>query len=142
MKKLTKILALLFAIAAIATGCKKLPEFQEASTSGGNVTPTPTTGTLYYRLNEYPTIGSDYISISAKYSSEGEITEMYMLVSENEDMSDIISYSTIQMNYPELSATVYKLKPNTQYYWCINYIENGTSYLTDPVWFMTLESDN
>ena len=138
MKKLAKISALLFAVVLIATGCKKLPEFTDGSSSG-NVTPT-TGGTLYYRLNGEPEIGTNYISISAKYGSENEITGMWLLVSEKADMpAGYTQYADIQMNYPEFSVTLTGLEPGTRYFWCINYLENGNSYVTDPEEFMTLE---
>ena len=138
MKKLAKISALLFAVVLIATGCKKLPEFTDGSSSG-NVTPT-TGGTLYYRLNDEPEIGANYISISAKYGSENEITGMWLLVSEKADMpAGYTQYADIQMNYPEFSVTLIGLEPGTRYFWCINYIENDNSYVTDPEEFMTLE---
>ena len=140
MKKLAKISALLFAVVLIATGCKKLPEFTDGSSSG-NVTPT-TGGTLYYRLNGEPEIGADFISISAKYGSENEITGMWLLVSEKADMpAGYTQYADIQMNYPEFSVTLTGLEPGTRYFWCINYLENGNSYVTDPEEFMTLESE-
>ena len=140
MKKLAKLLALAAAVLMFATGCKKLPEFTQGSSSGGGDTPT-TGGTLYYRLNGDPVIGSDYISISAKYDSKGKITEMWLLVSESADMpAGSTHYADIQMNYPELSVTLTGLEPSTNYFWCINYLENENSYTTDPVEFMTTES--
>ena len=137
MKKLAKILALVFAVFMIATGCKKLPEFTDGN-SGGN---TPTTGgTLYYRLNGDPEITSSSISISAKYGSDGEITGMWLLVSEKADMpAGSTHYADIQMNYPEFSVTLTDLEPGTHYYWCIFYTELGLKYTTDPVEFTTLE---
>lgn len=139
MKKLAKILALLFAIVIIATGCKKLPEFTDGSGSTPNpVTPTPT-GTLYYHLNEEPLIGSDFISISAKYSSQNDITEMALQVSEDITMNTEVFINTIDFSFPELSGTVNGLQPNTHYYWCISYYETGLHFLTDPVEFTTLE---
>ena len=139
MKKLAKILALALVTIIIAMGCKKLPEFTDGSGSGGN---TPTTGsTLYYHLNEDPVIGADFISISAKYGSEGEITDMKLAVSMKVDMPEGYTYySEIQMNYPELSGTLTGLEPNTRYFWCISYIENGNSYMTEPVEFTTAGS--
>ena len=140
MKKLAKLLVLAAAVLMFATGCKKLPEFTQGSSSGGGDTPT-TGGTLYYRLNGDPVIGSDYISISAKYDSKGKITEMWLLVSESADMpAGSTHYADIQMNYPELSGTLTGLEPSTNYFWCINYLENENSYMTDPVEFMTTES--
>ena len=139
MKKLAKILALLFAVVLIATGCKKLPEFTDGSSSTPTpVTPTPT-GTLYYHLNEEPLIGSDFISISAKYSSQNDITEMALQVSEDITMNTEVFINTIDFSYPELSGTVNGLQPNTHYYWCISYYETGLHFLTDPVEFTTLE---
>lgn len=136
MKRLTKILALIFAIAAIATGCKKLPEFTQGNSGGGGST---TGGTLYYRLNDDPEITSNSISLSAKYGSDGKITEMWLLVSEKADMpAGSTHYADIQMNYPEFSVTLTGLEPGTRYFWCINYLENENSYITDPVEFMTL----
>lgn len=140
MKKLAKISALLFAIVIIATGCKKLPEFTQGSSSGGGNTPT-TGGTLYYHMNGDPEITSSSISISAKYGSDGEITGMWLLVSEKADMpAGYTQYAEIQMNYPEFSVTLSGLNPDTHYFWCINYLENDNSYVTDPVEFTTAES--
>ena len=133
MKKLAKILALVFAVVMIATGCKKLPEFHDGNGSGSQ------TGTFYYRLNGDPEITSSSISISAKYGSEGEITGMWLLVSEKADMpAGSTHYADIQMNYPEFSVTLTGLEPSTRYFWCINYLENDNSYVTDPEEFMTL----
>ena len=143
MKKLAKILLLLSAVVMIATGCKKLPEFTQGSSSdsgGGGDTPT-TGGTLYYRLNGEPEITTSSISISAKYGSEGEITGMWLLVSEKADMpTGYTQYAEIQMNYPEFSVTLTGLEPSTNYFWCINYLENDNSYMTEPVGFTTAES--
>ena len=141
MKKLAKISALLFAVVLIATGCKKLPEFTQGTSNGG-VTPTPAAGTLSYHLNQDPTIGSDYISISAKYSSNSEITEMRLAVSMKVDMPEgYTNYGEILINSYDISGTVTGLEPSTNYFWCILYIENGTSYKTEPVGFTTLESE-
>ena len=119
-----------------ATGCKKLPEFTDGSSGGGGST---TGGTLYYRLNGDPEITSSSISISAKYGSDGEITGMWLLVSEKADMpAGYTQYAEIQMNYPEFSVTLTGLEPSTNYFWCINYLENGNSYVTEPEEFMTL----
>ena len=135
MKKLTKILALLSAVILIMTSCKKLPEFTQGSSGGGSTTG----GTLYYRLNGDPEITSSSISISAKYGSDGEITGMWLLVSEKADMpAGSTHYADIQMNYPEFSVTLTDLNPGTNYFWCINYLENDNSYVTDPVEFTTL----
>ena len=137
MKRVKIILALLTAVVMIATGCKKLPEFTDASSSGGGNTPT-TGGTLYYHLNGDPEIGTNYISISAKYSSEGEITGMWLLVSEKADMpAGYTQYAEIQMHYPEFSVTLTGLEPGTRYFWCINYLENDNSYVTFPEAFIT-----
>ena len=138
MKKLSKILVLLSAVILIMTGCKKLPEFTQGSSSGGDNTPT-TGGTLYYHLNGEPEITTTSISISAKYGSENEITGMWLLVSEKADMpAGSTHYADIQMNYPEFSVTLTGLNPGTRYFWCINYLENENSYVTDPVEFTTL----
>lgn len=135
MKKILTLLAL--TILVLATGCKKLPEFTQGS-SGGSTTG----GTLYYRLNGDPEIGPDYISISAKYGSNGKITDMWLLVSEKADMpEESTHYAEIQMNYPEFSVTLNGLEPNTPYFWCINYIENDNSYVTDLVAFITAFSN-
>ena len=135
MKKIATILAL--TVLALATGCKKLPEFTQGSSSGGD---TPTTGgTLYYHLNGDPEIGADYISISAKYGSKGKITDMWLLVSQKADMpAGSTFYSGITMNYQEFSVTLTGLEPGTNYFWCINYLEDENSYVTDPVEFTTL----
>ena len=135
MKKIAKILELA-AVLMLATGCKKLPEFTQESGGGGNTTG----GTLYYRLNGDPEITSNSISISAKYGSDGEITGMWLLVSEKADMpAGSTHYADIQMNYPEFSVTLTGLNPGTNYFWCINYLENDNSYVTDPEEFMTLD---
>ena len=139
MKKLATLLALLALLAAVmmlATGCKKLPEFHDAS--GGD---TPTTGgTLYYHMNGDPEITSSSISISAKYGSDGKITDMWLLVSEKADMPEGSTfYSGITMNYPEFSVTLTGLQPETHYYWCINYLEDNNSYVTDLEEFTTLK---
>ena len=135
MKKIVTLLAL--TILVLATGCKKLPEFTQGSSGGGD---TPTTGgTLYYHLNGDPVIGPDFISISAKYGSNGKITDMWLLVSEKADMpASSTFYSGITMNYPEFSVTLTGLQPETHYYWCINYLENDNSYITDLEEFTTL----
>ena len=139
MKKLSKILVLLSAVILIMTGCKKLPEFTQGSSSGGDNTPT-TGGTLYYHLNGEPEITSNSISISAKYGSDGKISGMWLLVSEKADMpAGSTHYADIQMNYPEFSVTLTGLNPGTNYFWCINYLENDNSYVTDPEEFMTLD---
>ena len=66
---------------------------------------------------------------------------MWLLVSESADMpAGSTHYADIQMNYPELSGTLTGLEPSTNYFWCINYLENENSYMTDPVEFMTTES--
>ena len=137
MKKLAKISALLFAVVLIATGCKKLPEFTDGSSSTP-VTPTQT-GTLYYRLNGDPIIGTDFISISAKYGSSNEITEMALQVSEDITMNTNVFINTIDFSFPELSGTVNGLQPNTHYYWCISYFETGLHFLTEPEEFTTLD---
>ena len=137
MKKLANLLALLFAVVMIATGCKKLPEFTDGS-SGGNVTPT-TGGTLYYRLNGEPEIGADFISISAKFDSQHDITDMILQVCEDITMSYEVISNTIDINGSELSGNVSGLQPSTHYYWCILYTELGLKYTTDPVEFTTLE---
>ena len=138
MKKIAKIIALVAAVLMIAIGCKKLPEFTQGNSGGGGST---TGGTLYYRLNDDPEITSSSISISAKYGSDGEITGMWLLVSEKADMpAGSTHYADIQMNYPEFSVTLTGLNPGTNYFWCINYLENENSYVTDPVGFTTLES--
>ena len=134
MKKIATILAL--TVLVLATSCKKLPEFTQGSS--GSDTPT-TGGTLYYHLNGHPEIGTDYISISAKYGSKNEITGMWLLVSEKADMpAGFTHYADIQMNYPEFSVTLTGLNPGTDYCWRINYLENDNSYVTDPEEFMTL----
>lgn len=138
MKKLANILALLFAVVMIATGCKKLPEFTDGSSSG-NVTPT-TGGTLYYRLNGEPEIGADFISISAKFDSQHDITDMILQVCEDITMSYEVISNTIDINGSELSGNVSGLQPSTHYYWCILYTELGLKYTTDPVEFTTAES--
>lgn len=141
MKKLAKILTLAAAVLMLVTGCKKLPEFTDGSGSTPTpVTPTPT-GTLYYHLNEEPLIGSDFISISAKYSSQNDITEMALQVSEDITMNTEVFINTIDFSFPELSGTVNGLQPNTHYYWCISYYETGLHFLTDPVEFTTLENE-
>lgn len=135
MKKIVTLLAL--TILVLATGCKKLPEFTQGSSGGGD---TPTTGgTLYYHMNGDPEITSSSISISAKYGSDGKITGMWLLVSEKADMpAGYTQYAEIQMNYPEFSVTLTGLEPSTHYFWCINYLENDNSYVTEPVRFTTL----
>lgn len=134
MKNIATFLAL--TILVLATGCKKLPEFTQGSSGSSS-----TGGTLYYHLNGYPEIGTDYISISAKYGSEGEITGMWLLVSEKIDMpAGSTHYAEIQMNYPEFSVTLTGLEPNTPYFWCINYLENDNSYVTFPEAFLTAVS--
>ncbi len=135
MKKIVTLLAL--TILVLATGCKKLPEFTQGSSGGGD---TPTTGgTLYYHMNGDPEITSSSISISAKYGSDGKITGMWLLVSEKADMpAGYTQYAEIQMNYPEFSVTLIGLEPSTHYFWCINYLENDNSYVTEPVGFTTL----
>ncbi|MBQ6084832.1 MAG: fibronectin type III domain-containing protein [Bacteroidales bacterium] len=136
MKKIATILAL--TVLVLATSCKKLPEFTSGGSSSGGDTPT-TGGTLYYHLNGEPEIGSDFISISAKYGSKNEITGMWLLVSEKADMpAGFTHYADIQMNYPEFSVTLTGLQPETHYYWCINYLEDENSYVTDTVEFTTL----
>ena len=136
MKRFRILLALLTAVVMIATGCKKLPEFTQGGSGGGSTTG----GTLYYRLNGDPEIGTDYIRISAKYGSEGEITAMYLLVSEKADMpAGYTLFADIEMNYPELSVTMTGLEPGTRYFWCISYLENDNSFKTDPVEFTTAE---
>ena len=136
MRKLIDLLVLAFAVLIIATGCKKLPEFTQGNSGGGGST---TGGTLYYRLNGDPEITSSSISISAKYGSDGKITGMWLLVSEKADMpAGSTHYADIQMNYPEFSVTLTGLEPGTRYFWCINYLENENSYITDPIEFMTL----
>lgn len=140
MKKLAKILTLAAAVLMLVTGCKKLPEFTQGTSNGG-VTPTPAAGTLSYHLNQDPTIGSDYISISAKYSSDSEITEMRLAVSMKVDMPEgYTNYGEILINSYDISGTVTGLEPSTNYFWCILYIENGNSYKTEPVGFTTLEN--
>lgn len=140
MKKLAKILALAAAVLTLVMGCKKLPEFTQGTSNGG-VTPTPAAGTLSYHLNQEPTIGSDYVSISAKYSSDSEITEMRLAVSMKADMPEgYTNYGEILINSYDISGTVTGLEPSTNYFWCILYIENGNSYKTEPVGFTTLES--
>lgn len=139
MKKLANISALLFAVVIIATGCKKLPEFTDGNSSGGN---TPTTGgTLSYHLNEEPSIGPDFISIYAKYTSENEITGMILQVCEDATMSYNVISNTIEINASEITGIVTGLQPSTHYYWCILYTELGLKYMTDPVEFTTLESE-
>ena len=137
MKKIITLFAI--AVLVLATGCKKLPEFTQGSSGGGD---TPTTGgTLYYHLNGDPVIGANYISISAKYGSENEIGEMGLLVSEKADMpAGYTQYADIQMNYPEFSVTLTGLEPSTDYFWCIWYYENEKDYMTDPVRFRTLDT--
>ena len=136
MKKIITLFAI--AVLVLATGCKKLPEFTQGSIAGGE---TPTTGgTLYYRLNGEPEITTSSISISAKYGSEGKITGMWLLVSEKADMpAGYTQYAEIQMNYPEFSVTLTGLEPSTYYFWCINYLENDNSYVTDLEEFTTLD---
>ena len=132
MKKIATILAL--TVLVLATGCKKLPEFTQGSSGGSS-----TGGTLYYHLNGDPEIGTDYISISAKYGSKGKISDMWLLVSEKADMpAGSTFYSGITMNYQEFSVTLTGLEPGTNYFWCINYLEDENSYVTDPVEFTTL----
>ena len=63
-----------------------------------------------------------------------------MLVSEKADMpAGSTFYSGITMNYQEFSVTLTGLEPGTNYFWCINYLEDENSYMTDPKEFMTLE---
>jgi hypothetical protein len=141
MKKLAKILTLAAAVIIVATGCKKLPTFTPAnSSSGGGDTPT-TGGTFTYHLNSGPEIGPDFISISAEYSSDSEITEMRLAVSMKVDMPEgYTNYGEILINSYDISGTVTGLEPSTNYFWCILYIENGNSYKTEPVGFTTLEN--
>ena len=132
MKKSAKILALVFAVVMIATGCKKLPEFHDGNGSGSQ------TGTFYYRLNGDPEIGADFIRISAKFGSQHEITDMILQVCEDITMSYEVISNTIDINGSELSGYVSGLQPGTHYYWCILYTELGLKYTTDPVEFTTL----
>jgi len=117
MKKLAKILALLFAIVIIATGCKKLPEFTDGSSS----TPTPVTPVL----DEPTVITKAVVSVgitdavcggSVEYSGYYELTAVGFCWSEKDEPTIEDHYSVEATSAGSFVGKINNLSPNTTYY--------------------------
>lgn len=129
MKKLAKILALLFAIVIIATGCKKLPEF----TDGKTTTVSPTVA-----INVYTQRVTGIGDTKAYFEGLIDNTEISGLTvtvgfcwntTGNPTLNDNHITTELYENF-HFSCTVYGLVQNTTYYvkaWAIIGTENPDS---------------
>lgn len=141
MKKLAKISALLFAVALIATGCKKLPEFTDGSSS----TPTPVTPVL----DEPTVITKAVVSVgttdavcggSVEYSGYYELTAVGFCWSEKAEPTIEDHYSIEATSAGSFVGKINNLTPSTTYYvrtYATN--ANGT-YYGEVLSFTTLEN--
>ena len=128
MKKLAKISALLFTVVLIATGCKKLPEFTDGSSSTP-VTPTvdePTVTTI-----EMTEINATYAICggSVVYSGSSELTAVGFCWSENTEPTISDNHSIESTSAGSFVGKITNLTPHTKYYiraYATN--ANGTYY--------------
>jgi len=141
MKKLAKILALLFAIVIIATGCKKLPEF----TDGSGTTPNPVTPVL----DEPTVITKAVVSVgttdavcggSVEYSGYYELTAVGFCWSEKAEPTIEDHYSIEATSAGSFVGKINNLSPNTTYYVRMYATNANGTYYGNVLEFTTLES--
>lgn len=141
MKKLAKILALLFAIVIIATGCKKLPEF----TDGSGSTPNPVTPVL----DEPTVITEAVVSVgttdavcggSVEYSGYYELTAVGFCWSEKDEPTIEDHYSVEATSAGSFVGKINNLSPNTTYYVRMYATNANGTYYGNVLEFTTLES--
>ena len=129
MKKLAKILALVFAVVMIATGCKKLPEFHDGNTT--TVSPTVAINVYTQRVTG---IG-DTKAYFEGFIDNTEISGLTVTVgfcwntTGNPTLNDNNITTELNENF-HFSCTAYGLVQNTTYYvkaWAIIGTENPDS---------------
>ena len=108
MKRLTIILAI--AALALATGCKKLPEFTQGSSSGGGTTDiTVTTIEMTY-------VGATDASCRGRIQYNGDVTLSGFCWSSEKENPTLHDAYTIYGYTGIMDCKIYPLTPHTTYY--------------------------
>lgn len=136
MKKIATILALAAAVLAIAIGCKKLPEFGNANSGGGN---TPTVTTL-----EVSGIGTTYATCegSIEYSGNTELISIGFCWSEKEDPTIEGSHTSGDAHTGQIKYPITGLTSGTTYYIRAYATNVYGIYYGNVLEFTTLEDAN